>query len=327
MTNHLSVLVTRGGLLESSHQVQAIFIDQKRKIIFNQDSSSRVFPRSSIKIFQAIPFILSNAIDKFNLTAKHIALCCASHNGDTAHVQIATDWLKKIKKTEKVLLCGHHRPMGSDRSKNILTLISKKSPILNNCSGKHLGMVSRCLVDGMSIKDYLEFDSSHQRQIIEIVTNLFEAKVENLTRDGCHAPMFSIPLKCLALAALKVAHHEKMIPQYSQAIDKSLKSITQYPFITAGQNQFDSNIIQATQGRIYFKRGAEGVGLVVDRKNKIGGAIKIKDGSMRALPIATLAILNRLKLISTKELNLLRLWSNIPILNCNQFEVGRILAE
>jgi len=69
MTNHLSVLVTRGGLLESSHQVQAIFIDQKRKIIFNQDSSSRVFPRSSIKIFQAIPFIQSNAIDKFNLTA------------------------------------------------------------------------------------------------------------------------------------------------------------------------------------------------------------------------------------------------------------------
>jgi len=48
---------------------------------------------------------------------------------------------------------------------------------------------------------------------------------------------------------------------------------------------------------------------------------------MRALPIATLAILNRLKLISTKELNLLRLWSNIPILNCNKFEVGRILAE
>ena len=136
--------------------------------------------------------------------------------------------------------------------------------------------------------------------------------------------MFSIPLKNLALAALKVSNHEKMIPQYSSAIEKSLISINRYPFLTAGQNQFDSNIIKATKGRIYFKRGAEGIGFVVDRKNKIGGAIKVEDGNMRALPIATLALLNQLKLINKNELQLLKKWSDIPILNCNKFKVGKI---
>ena len=146
-------------------------------------------------------------------------------------------------------------------------------------------------------------------------------------RIGCHAPMFSIPLKSLALAALKVSHCEKLIPQYSIAVEKSLKSVTQYPFLTAGQNQFDSNIIKVTKGRIYFKRGAEGIGFIVDRKNKIGGAIKIEDGNMRALPIATLALLKQLKLINQKELSLLTKWTDIPILNCNKFEVGKIIVS
>ena len=324
MTSQLSVQVTRGGLIESNHNIQAIFLDQNRKVIFNQKSSRRVFPRSAIKILQAIPFIQSKAIDQFNLTAKHIALSCASHNADLVHIETAIDWIKKLKKTEKVLLCGHHRPMGSDNSKKILKLTNQKSPILNNCSGKHLGMISRCLVDSINIKEYLSFNSQHQIQIFEVLESLFEAKIENLTRDGCHAPMFSIPLKSLALAALKVSNHEKMIPQYSSAIEKSLISINRYPCLTAGQNQFDSNIIKATKGRIYFKRGAEGIGFVVDRKNKIGGAIKVEDGNMRALPIATLALLNQLKLINKNELHLLKKWSDIPILNCNKFEVGKI---
>ena len=116
MTSQLSVQVTRGGLIESNHNIQAIFLDQNRKVIFNQKSSRRVFPRSAIKILQAIPFIQSKAIDQFNLTAKHVALSCASHNADLVHVETAIDWIKKLKKTEKVLLCGHHRPMGSDTS-------------------------------------------------------------------------------------------------------------------------------------------------------------------------------------------------------------------
>ena len=327
MSNQLSVHVTRGGLLESSHSIQAIFLDQNRKTIFNQNSARRVFPRSAIKIMQAIPFMQSKAVHEFNLSAKHIALSCASHNADIIHVETAIDWIKKLKKTEKVLLCGHHRPMGSDSSKKISKLIQQKSPILNNCSGKHLGMISRCLVDGMNIKEYLQFDNHHQIQILEVLENLFEAKIENLTRDGCHAPMFSIPLKSLALAALKVSHYEKLIPQYSLAVEKSLKSVTQHPFLTAGQNQFDSNIIKVTKGRIYFKRGAEGIGFIVDRKNKIGGAIKIEDGNMRALPIATLALLKQLKLINQKELSLLKKWSDIPILNCNKFEVGKIIVS
>ena len=65
--------------------------------------------------------------------------------------------------------------------------------------------------------------------------------------------------------------------------------------------------------------------MLIDKK-KIGGAIKIEDGNMRALPLATLAILKQLKLIKKSELNLLQKWMRVPILNCNQFEVGAIIV-
>jgi len=326
MIRDLSVHVTRGDLLESSHRIQAIFLDQNQKTIFNQDSHRKVFPRSAIKVLQAIPFLQSNALHQFYLGAQEVCLACASHNGESIHIKVAQSWLKKIKKKDEVLLCGHHRPMGDDSSSVIAKLIKKRSPLLNNCSGKHLGMISRCLVDGLNIQNYLEFDHNHQLQILSVMEEFFEEKIKHLTRDGCHAPMFAISLKSLALAALKISNHHSLMPQYAKSITLALDSIQQYPFLTAGHNQFDSNLIKVTKGRLYFKRGAEGIGFIVDRQKKIGGAIKIEDGNMRALPLATLAILKQLKLIKNKELNLLQKWMRVPILNCNQFEVGAIIV-
>ena len=98
MIRDLSVHVTRGDLLESSHRIQAIFLDQNQKTIFNQDSHRKVFPRSAIKVLQAIPFLQSNALHQFNLGAQEDCLACASHNGESIHIKVAQSCLKKIKK-------------------------------------------------------------------------------------------------------------------------------------------------------------------------------------------------------------------------------------
>ena len=54
--------------------------------------------------------------------------------------------------------------------------------------------------------------------LVIIQTELLEEKIKHLTRDGCHAPMFAISLKSLALAALKIS--------ISSQIVSSKKSIT-----------------------------------------------------------------------------------------------------
>ena len=40
------------------------------------------FPDHQLKIFQAIPFVSTKAIKKFNLNKKIIALSCSSHRGE-----------------------------------------------------------------------------------------------------------------------------------------------------------------------------------------------------------------------------------------------------
>ena len=46
-----------------------------------------IYPRSAAKPLQALPLIETGAADRFGLTAKELALACASHKGEPAHVE------------------------------------------------------------------------------------------------------------------------------------------------------------------------------------------------------------------------------------------------
>ena len=41
-----------------------------------------IYPRSSVKILQALPMALSGAIEKYNLNAQELSVICASHSGE-----------------------------------------------------------------------------------------------------------------------------------------------------------------------------------------------------------------------------------------------------
>ena len=67
----LYVNVYRNRLVESKHQVISSVKDIDGNIIFSTHNENElVYPRSSIKIFQALPFINSNAHIKYKLNEK-----------------------------------------------------------------------------------------------------------------------------------------------------------------------------------------------------------------------------------------------------------------
>ena len=64
----ITTYVTRGKYLESTHGAKCLIKDLKRKIVFTtQNTNDLIFPRSAIKVFQAIPFATSDAIKKFHI--------------------------------------------------------------------------------------------------------------------------------------------------------------------------------------------------------------------------------------------------------------------
>ena len=93
----LSALVYRGELVESKHQAICLVKNIANKEIFTTNNSELlIYPRSAIKIFQALPFINSNAHTIFDLNEEDIALSCSSHSGEQQHIGILKRWLKKL---------------------------------------------------------------------------------------------------------------------------------------------------------------------------------------------------------------------------------------
>ena len=91
----LTTYITRGKTLESLHEIKCFVSSLDGKKIFSTNNEKDViYPRSSIKIFQGIPFSNSNAIKLYNLNKKQIALSCSSHCGENFHIRE----LKKLAK-------------------------------------------------------------------------------------------------------------------------------------------------------------------------------------------------------------------------------------
>ena len=171
----ITTYISRGNIVESIHEAKCIILDNDFKSIFSTNHDKDLtFPRSAIKIFQALPFIISKAHEKFNLSQKQIAISCASHCGELEHIRVLEQWLKKTQINHHMLKCGIHNPLNINYSNKLLLSGNKPSQLHNNCAGKHLGMLSACLMNNMTLSNYVDLTHPHQiriRKILEFFTN------------------------------------------------------------------------------------------------------------------------------------------------------------
>ena len=295
----------RGKKVESTHQVKALVTTVDGKVLLSTNNDNEYFfPRSSIKIFQAIPFAMSNAIKNYKLNNKHIALACASHKGEKFHIKELKKWISKINLKTKNLQCGIHAPLDKNASEKIIYSKKKFNQLHNNCAGKHLGMLTSCLINNQSITNYLDYNHVHQKNIRKIFNKFTESKLskKNFSLDGCSAPQYSFKIKSISKAFNNLIRSYKNNYDYSDQVRTLVNSILENPEFIGGTVSFDTKIIKASKGRVFCKSGAEGVFLFVDFQNEISGVIKITDGNERAIPIAILNIFKKFKVMSKVEL-------------------------
>ena len=151
----IKTYITRGKIVESVHESKCIIKDYNFNTIFSTNNEKDlVYPRSAIKIFQAIPFVRSKAYKKFKLSQKQMAIACSSHCGEKEHLRILENWVKKINIKKDLLKCGVHNPLNATSSDELLLSGEKPNQLHNNCAGKHLAMISGCLNKGMDTNKY-----------------------------------------------------------------------------------------------------------------------------------------------------------------------------
>lgn len=315
----------RGDFIESMHVAYAVVVDGDGQIVKNWgDPDYLTCVRSALKPFQASAAVAAGATDAAGFTTAEIALMCASHNGEDLHAKTASGMLEKLGYDIKYYECGIHAPYDQDTKFELIRNANDPTPLHNNCSGKHAGML--CLAKHLDAdpSGYTQVDHPVQQAIFKQIKKYSELDNFPLAVDGCSAPVPFMPLYNIALMYQKLASgdYEELNILYDAMVTN--------PTQVGGTDRFDTDFILALNGRAVTKVGGEAIqGVSVRAKDGAawGIAVKILDGSHRCGPTATLAILKNLDLVNSSELEKLDKYYNIILRNHNKLDVGSIIID
>jgi L-asparaginase II len=288
----ISVLVRRGGIVESKHRVHAAAVRDGELVPGAGDPELFTFMRSSAKPLQALP--LARAYT--DLPDHELAIACASHLADPEQLAAAEALLARAHAREEDLECGAEG--------------QPPRRLNHNCSGKHAGMLAVCRSRGWPTRDYRLADHPLQRELfaeIEAATGYPDPKT---AVDGCGVVTFALPLNAMARAFAR-------LPELDGG-DRVLAAMRAHPELIRGERAADTMLMRSLPGWI-AKGGAEG--LMCAGNHRIGVALKAEDGAARALRPALAAFLGRLGHALPPE------FAVVTVENSRGEHVGEVVAE
>jgi L-asparaginase II len=325
----LIVEVTRGNLVESVHQVAACAVDASgTPVLEDGDVDRPVYLRSAAKPFIAAAAIAGGIVDRFGLEPCEVAVMAASHFGEPFHVEAVAAILKKIGLDASALRCGTHPPYDEASARALARAGLEPSPLDNNSSGKHAGILALCKVMGADIATYLEPQNPAQRTILEFCARVSDDDAASwpLAVDGCGIPVYATALRKAALSFARFASLDCIDARDAAALKIVRDAMIAYPQYVAGTGQFDTVLMQVGEGDIVCKGGAEGVHGVAAISRELGYAAKILDGGGRARGPSTIAALRFLGVIDEEKARRLGRFARPVVYNRAGRAVGEIRA-
>jgi L-asparaginase II len=327
--------VTRSGLNESCHNGLVVLADSNGKVLLaSQDLAENppIFMRSACKPVQAMALMESGAADYYELSAKEIAVACASHNGEPDHVSTVQKMLDKGDLSPDQLLCGKHPPYQPDYE----TMLKEGRTYHNlhsNCSGKHTGMLLVCKLKGWTTEGYTEPDHPLQKYILQAISDFAGTTPEHIPLgvDGCTATNFALTVPQMATMFARLAS-----PQYwedhdnpvrATAVRRVTKAMMAEPFMVSGTGRNDKDMMESAPGKVFCKVGAEGIWCLGFPEKGVGLAMKIADGNSRPINAVAIKALRQTNLLSEAEIAAFAEKQVLPIKNMRDMVVGEIIAD
>ena len=336
--NPVLVEVLRGTFVESRHAGAVAVLDADGGVVAAIGDIERpVFPRSAVKLLQALPLVESGAADRWQLSDEQLALACASHNGEAAHVQTAEAMLRQAGADPSQLECGTHWPYFDAAQRALAAEGARPSALHNNCSGKHAGFLclacDRAVAGGLEPRrhatGYVHPDHPLMREVTAALAQATGCDLDRAPRgtDGCSIPTYAIPLRSLALAYARVATGIGLPPARAQAARRLRRAIAAAPFMVAGSGRFDTRVMQRLGERACIKVGAEAVYCAAMPERGLGVAIKMDDGNTaRAAEVVMASLLESLLTLDDGDAGFLAGLSAPTLHNWNGIDVGRLRA-
>jgi L-asparaginase II len=336
-SNPTLVHALRGGIVESAHRGAIAIVDADGAVHTQRGDIDRpIFPRSAVKVLQALPLVASGAADRWQLSDEELALACASHGGEPLHARTSASMLAKAGVDVGALECGTHWPYHDGSIKALAAAGQEPTALHNNCSGKHAGFV--CLGCHMSGKDnagerraFLQGYVTPQHPVMREVTAALQASTGyDLTQapvgtDGCSIPTYAIPLRHLAHAFARVATGVGLSPEHQRAATRLRAAVAAAPQMVAGTGRLDTRLMQRLGSRVFCKVGAEGVYCAALPELGLGVALKMDDGNnARACEVLMAHVVERLLPLNGEDAAFVHGLSHLTLRNWNGLTVGAL---
>ncbi len=318
-----AIEVLRGGRVEARHTVHVVVSDAEGRTVASMgDSELDTFYRSAAKPFQALPLVEDGVVERFKLTERELALCCASHEGESEHVEGVRSILDKVGLDESALRCGPHLPFSDAATRRILSEQGTALRVHNNCSGKHAGMLALAVAHGWDPEGYHLAGHPVQGRMMAEIERWTGVPASDIGTgvDGCGVLCFSVPLQRMACSFARFG----AAADRGEPAARVVRAMTAHPFMVGGTGRTCTDVMKRTAGRVFVKVGAEGVyGGGVPRR-RLGIAIKVADGSRRAAEVALVQTLHLLGALDQDDLAALARWARPEVRNTLGEPVGEI---
>jgi L-asparaginase II len=273
--------IVRSGIVEGHHYGSVVALRADGSVEWSAgDVTSPVLPRSSNKPIQALAMVEQG----LDLPPDLLALACASHSGETHHLEGARRILVDAGLDESALQTPPDWPLDEAAREAMLRAGGEKSPLAMNCSGKHAAMLATCVQNGWDTATYL--DRQHPLQLaIRATFERMTGEQAQVAVDGCGAPLLSTSLVGLARAFSRLA------VAADGPAHRVAEAIRAHPEYVSGTTRDERTLLTAMPGSI-GKAGAESCYAVALADGR-AFALKTDDGGGRARPIVMAAALQQ----------------------------------
>jgi len=333
-----TIITLRGDVVENTHRIHAAVTSSTGHLLYSLGDASRVvLARSAAKPIQSLAILQTGAAAQFNLSDADIALMSASHNSEPRHILRAQDMLRRTGAKEEDLACGGHPSISPTVNRGWIKQDFSPTAICNNCSGKHAGMIAGAVALGAPVKGYHGPGHPMQQAVklaVEQTSGLTGEEVLWAV-DGCNLPAPALPLKNMATMYAKLADAcdggdekkgtEEQIRR--EMLARIHRSMAAYPEMVGGEGRFCTELMDAYQGLLVGKVGADGCYGVAIRARQAGApnkgekgrplgiAVKVEDGNLDILYSAIVEILEILDVGSREMRQKLEAFHHPPIVN------------
>ncbi|HHY37007.1 MAG TPA: asparaginase [Firmicutes bacterium] len=293
--------VYRGNLVESSHYGSAVVVNREGEVLYAAGEPARLtYLRSAAKPLQVLPLFTTGAAQAYSFSLSQVAVMCASHSGQPVHQEQVLSILERVGLSESHLQCGVHRPFHGPTARALAAAGEQPGPRHNACSGKHACMLAISRFKGWDIAGYTRLEHPVQQEMLAAVARLTGVAPGEIVTglDTCGVPVFAVPLYNIALAYARLARPEGEEGGWRMGMEAVAAAMARYPELLAGEGRFTTALLEAYAGKILAKDGAEALFCLGLPHRGWGIAVKIEDGSDRALAPVVLQLLREVGLLS-----------------------------